>query len=70
MSRHEHVARNIQSEMVKRGITPTEMADHMEICLVTWYRRMRRPEELSLRELDLASKFLKIPVEQLIRKGA
>ena len=70
MIQRQYVAQNIQSEMVKRGITTTEMANRMEISLVTWYRRMRRPEELSLRELDLASQFLKIPVEKLITKGA
>ena len=70
MKRHEYVGYNIKAAMVKRGITPAEMADRMEICLVTWYRRMRRPEELSLRELDLAAAALKIPVEELLKKGA
>lgn len=70
MKRHESVARNILSEMVRRGITAPEMANQMNLSLSTFYRRLRRPEELTVGELILAATFLKIPLEVLIKKGA
>ena len=69
MKRHENVGRNILAKMVQRGVTPTEMANQMDISLSTFYRRMRRPEELTLQNLDSASSFLKVPIESLIMKG-
>lgn len=70
MKRHEHVGRNILAEMVRRGITPSEMALQMDLSLSTFYRRMRHPEDLTLKNLDSASAFLKVPIEALILKGA
>lgn len=70
MKRHEFVARNILSEMVRRGITAPEMANQMNLSLATFYRRMRHPEELTIGELILAAAFLKLPMEALIKKGA
>lgn len=70
MKRHEHVGRNILAEMARRGITPSEMALRMDLSLSTFYRRMRRPGDLTLENLYLASAFLEVPIETLILKGA
>ena len=70
MKRHENVARNLKAEMVRRGIGASEMANQMDLSLSTFYRRLRKPWEFTLNDLDRAAAFLKLPMEALIKKGA
>ena len=70
MKRHEYVARNLKAEMVRRGIGATEMADHLDLSLSTFYRRLRKPWEFTLQNLDSAAAFLGLPIETLLMKGA
>lgn len=69
MGRFRFVSDNLKAEMVRRGIGTTEMADRMDLSLSTFYRRLRKPWEFTLQDLDRAAAFLKIPVETLL-KGA
>lgn len=70
MKRHEYVVRNLLAEMVRRGIGASEMANQMDLSLSTFYRRLRKPWEFTLNDLDRAAAFLKLPMEALIKKGA
>lgn len=70
MKRHEFVARNLKAEMTRRGIGASEMANQMDLSLSTFYRRLRKPQEFTLGNIDKAAAFLGLPVETLLKKGA
>ena len=70
MKRHEFVGRNLLAEMCRRGITVPEMASRLQISTSTFYRRVRSPEQFTIQNLDDAAAMMKIPLEELLKKGA
>lgn len=64
------IVSNLRGEMARRGINGDEMSERMCISKGTFYKRLNNPEEFTVGELRMASKFLKMSLEDLIRRRA
>ena len=57
---------NIEAEMVRKMISPKEMANAMKISEKTWYQRRKKPGNLTIDELLVAASMLKMDPKNLM----
>ena len=62
------ITSNLRGEMARRGISGEEMAEQMCMSISTYYLRLRSPEKFTIGELRQAAKFLKLNLEDLLRR--
>lgn len=63
------LSRNIKICMLKRGITPYQLAELLGICRASAYNRITMPGKMQYEELCRLAHIFKVDVADLVKEG-
>lgn len=68
MSYSDIFAANLRGLMAMKRVSPTEMQDYMCISPATWYKRLRRPYEFTLGNMESAARRLGVDLSDMLSR--
>ena len=68
MTCYDIFAANLRGLMAMKDVSPEEMSEYMGISSATFYKRLRRPYEFSMSNVEAAAKKLGAPAGGMISK--
>ena len=64
----EIFAANLRGLMAIKNVSPAEMQEYMQISATTYYKRMNRPHEFTMSNVESAARKLGVPAGDMLAR--